>query len=125
MLEDSVLSVVAITASTKVVSYLTMLCAVSCADSWISAAYLVLANSCRGGSAVGAGVQVLVVGCIVVHIERKDKPLWEDSTQGVIHLVGKYEHLLSLNKPTTVQLNQKQLLFGQVVAVLNIQLVEH
>lgn len=73
------------------------------------AAYLVLGNSYRHGCAVGQGVQVQVVGCIVVHIERQNETTWEDSTQGVIHLMGKYEHLVILNKTTTIQLNQKQL----------------
>lgn len=57
----------------------------------MSAAYLRLADSSRSGCTVGAVVQVLVVGCVVVHIERKDKTPWEDSAHGVIHLVGKYE----------------------------------
>lgn len=73
------------------------------------AAYLVLGSSYGSGCAVGQVVQVLVVGCIMVHIERQNETTWEDSTQGVIHLMGKYEHLVNLNKTTTVQPNQKPL----------------
>ncbi len=73
------------------------------------AAYLVFVSSYRSGCAVGQVVQVLVVGCVMVHIERQNETTWEDSTQGVIHLMGKYEHLVSLNKTATVQLNQEQL----------------
>ena len=71
--------------------------------------YLVLGNPYRSGCAVSPVVQVLVVGCIMVHVERQNETAWEHSTQGVIHLVRKYEHLFSLSKPTIVQLRQKQL----------------
>lgn len=51
--------------------------------------YLALGNSYRSGCAVGPVVQVLVIGCIAVHSERQNETTWEDSTQGVIHLMGK------------------------------------
>lgn len=48
--------------------------------------YFVLAGSYGGGRAAVAGVQVLVVGCVTVHIEGQNKTPGEDSAQGVIHL---------------------------------------
>ncbi len=74
----------------------------------ILASYLVLGYSYRSGWTVGTVVQVPVVGCIMVHTERQNETPWEDSAQGVIHLMGKYEHLFSLSKPTTAQFDQKQ-----------------
>lgn len=70
------------------------------------AAYLVLGNSCTSGCTVGPVVQVLVVWCVIVHFERQNETSWEHSTQGVIHLVGKCEHIFSLNKQTN------KLMFG-------------
>lgn len=48
--------------------------------------YFVLAGSYGGGRAAVAGVQVLVVGCVTVHVEGQDKTPREDPAQGVIHL---------------------------------------
>lgn len=69
----------------------------------VSAAYLVLGNSRTSGCTVGPVVQVLVVWCVIVHFERQNETSWEHSTQGVIHLVGKCEHISALtNKQTDV-----------------------
>lgn len=51
--------------------------------------YRVPAGSYGGGRAAVAGVQVLLVGRVTVHVERQDKAAWEHSAQGVIHLQEK------------------------------------
>lgn len=73
-------------------------------------AYFVLGDSFCGGRAAVSGVEVLVVGCIPIHVERQDKPPWEDSTQGVIHLKETGARLASLSgfKPPCVPLTSSR-----------------
>lgn len=72
----------------------------------MQAIYLILGNHYRSGCAVGAVVQVLIVGCIIIHIQRQNETAWEGSTQGVIHLRRKYVFSASTSQSL---LRQKQL----------------
>lgn len=54
-----------------------------------SPTYFVPGDSYGGGGAAVAGVEVLVVGRVLVHVERQNKTPWEHPTQGVVHLRDK------------------------------------